>query len=197
MNVIDNVNMEFEARVMLSEKQYLDIKNKYTKEYPSYKEIVNENTYFDTEDLYMTGHHMVLRTRKINDDITELTFKIQLEKGCLEVNHNLTLDEQKALFEKGEVKVPSIVEKLKENKVDIDHIKLITTLKTERIEIMFQDYLFVLDKNYYSGKIDYNLEVESDSEKHAESRLLQIIEPFGVEYKKDYISKSKRAIYNL
>ena len=93
--------------------------------------------------------------------------------------------------------MPSIVEKLKENKVDVDHIKLITTLKTERIEIMFQDYLFVLDKNYYRGKIDYNLEVESDSEKRAVSCLLQIIEPFGVEYKKDYISKSKRAIYNL
>ena len=38
---------------------------------------------------------------------------------------------------------------------------------------------------------------ESTSKSDAIEYLKQIIEQFGIEYKKDYISKSRRAIYNL
>ena len=197
MSKIDKTNMEYEARVMLSEKQYLAIKEKYTSEHPDYRKIVNENSYFDTSDLYLTNHHMVLRTRLINNESIELTLKIQKENGCLEINHILTLEENKALLEKGEISSKRIVDELIKNNVDLKKISLITTLKTNRIEIEFDDYLFVLDQNFFRDRCDYNLEVESSSEKLAISRLKEIIAPFGVTYKKDYISKSKRAIYNL
>ena len=196
MSKLDNANMEYEARVMLTETQYRVILEEYTSEF-SYEEIINVNSYFDTPDLYLTNHHTVLRTREINNDKYELTLKIQKENGCLEINHILTLEEKKLLFDKGEIKSEAILDELKNYPIDLKDIKLITTLKTERIEIEFEDFLFVLDKNYYRGRIDYNLEVESITEKLAEKRLKEIIAPFGVTYKKDYISKSKRAIYNL
>ena len=182
---------------MLSEKEYFLIKERYLKEYPNHKELTNENTYFDTQDLYLTNHHTVLRLRKINNSNSELTLKIQKENGCLEINHPLTLNEENDLLEKMVIEDDEILKALKENRVELTKLNLITTLKTERIEIEFTDYLFVLDKNYYRGKIDYNLEVESTSEILAKQRLLEIIKPFGIKYKKDYISKSKRAIYNL
>lgn len=197
MSENDNINMEFEARVMLDEIQYNKIRDYYISHYSNYREIVNENSYFDTPDLYLTKHHTVLRTRTINGENKELTLKIQLDDYCLEINHELTSNEEKALFENGEITNERILEKLSEYEIDISSIRLITTLKTERIEIEFPDYLFVIDKNYYREKVDYNLEVESTSELLAETYLKEIIAPYGVTYKKDYISKSKRAIYNL
>lgn len=81
--------------------------------------------------------------------------------------------------------------------MDLNSIKLITDLRTERLEVKLNEGLLVIDKNYFRNRVDYNIEVESDSEIYAKTLLLSIISPFGVEYKKDYINKARRAIYNL
>ena len=197
MNANDNINMEYEARVMINEEQYLNVKNYYLSRYKNAEIITNENTYFDTKDLYLTEHHMVLRLRKINDDKHELTLKIQEEKGCLEINHDLTLNELDNLLNCNQLCGNEILTKLLEVGVNPNDIKLITTLKTDRVEIPFEKYLLVIDKNYYNEKVDFNLEVESTSKNNAENYLFLIISQFGIKYKKDYISKSRRAIYNL
>ena len=189
--------MEYESRVILTQEQYLLVKEKFVTSNPNYEEITNVNYYFDTPDLYLTEHHAVLRLRKINSSNSELTLKIDLGKGCLEINQHLTDKEELEFIKNCKFKNTNIKSKLIELGVDLNSLKLITELKTERVEIQFDDYLLVIDKNYYRGKVDYNLEVESDSENHAKERLISIISQFGIEYKKDYISKSKRAIYNL
>lgn len=197
MNVNDNINMEYEARVLITPEQYLTIKNKYLSENRNFKEIVNENYYFDTPEQFLTNYNMVLRIRTINDEKTELTLKIQEEKGCLEINQSLTSELKDINFEKIEITNKEILNRLKEINIKPGDLKLITSLKTERIEIQFPDYLFVIDKNYYRGKVDYNLEVESVTKNDANRYLFEIISEFGIEYKKDCISKSKRAICNL
>lgn len=197
MDVSDNINLEYEARVMINEEQYLNIRNHYLAlDYPK-EEIINENYYFDTEDLKLTNSHKVLRMRKINNDKYELTLKIQGENGDIEINHLLTNNEKDELIEKSLVSYKPILDKLVESGIDQCSIKYITNLKTERLEVKLEKCLLVIDKNYYRNKIDYNLEVESDAEDRAKSELLAIIEPFGITYKKDYINKAKRAIYNL
>ena len=197
MNVSEVVNMEYEARVLITQEQYYIIKEKYLKQYPNAIKIVNENHYFDTPDLYLTNHQMVLRLRKINNDSSELTLKIQQKEGCVEINHLLTSLEEKEMLESCHIPNEKILKMLLKEGIDISKLTLITTLKTDRIEIPLDNYLFVIDKNEYRNKVDYNLEVESDSDFHAKSLLKSIISEFGIEYKKDYISKSKRAIYNL
>ena len=197
MNVSEVVNMEYEARVLITQEQYCIIKEKYLKEYPNAIKILNENYYFDTPDLYLTDHQMVLRLRKINNESSELTLKIQRKEGCEEINHPLTSLEEKEMLESCHIPNDKILKMLLEEGIDISRITLITVLKTDRIEIPLDNYLFVIDKNEYRNKVDYNLEVESDSDFHAKSILKSIISEFDIEYKKDYISKSKRAIYNL
>lgn len=197
MNVNDNINMEYEARVMINEEQYFNIKNHYLETHYPKEELINENYYFDTEDLKLSNSHKVLRMRKINDQKYELTLKIQEEKGCLEINHPLTSMEKDELLEHGAISSKEIKDKLLSIGIDPSSVRYITNLKTERLEIKINKGLLVIDKNYFRGKIDYNIEVESDSENHAESLLLSIIEPFGVTYEKDYINKARRAIYNL
>lgn len=197
MNANDNINMEYEARVMLTQEQYLAMKKAYLAKYPKARKIININYYFDTPELALTMSQKVLRVRVINDVEKELTLKIQQEEGCLEINHILSSKEEDKLFKNSIIEYPPILDELKKAGIDLSTIKLITDLKTERIEIEIEDYLFVLDKNYYRNKIDYNLEIESNSKLSAKSHIFSIISPFGVTYKKDYISKSKRAIYNL
>ena len=197
MNVNDNINMEYEARVMINEEQYFNIRSHYLSSGLVYKENVNENYYFDTEDLLLTNFHKVLRVRKINNEKYELTLKIQESNGCIEINHYLTDKEKEQIMNEGVISYRPIIDKLKEYGVDPHSIKFITDLKTERLEVKLNEGLLVIDKNYFRSRIDYNIEVESDSEIHAKTLLLSIISPFGVEYKKDYINKARRAIYNL
>ena len=66
-----------------------------------------------------------------------------------------------------------------------------------RMEVEFDDHLLVIDKNFYNNKIDFNLEVESTSRKLAKEYLEKVISKYGITYKKDYISKSRRAILKL
>ncbi len=197
MNVNDNINMEYESRVMIDEILFNKIKNFYLSNYPESISLTNHNFYFDTEDLFLTKNHVVLRVRCINDCDYELTLKVKGEKGDIELNHHLKEQEAKKIIKDFKVTAKIILEKLKEYPIDLNNIKLITDLKTERIEFSFPNYLFVIDKNYYRGRVDYNLEVEASSKKEAKKYLKDICKKFAVSYKKDYISKSKRAIYNL
>ena len=195
MNGNDNINLEYEERVMITENQYSQIVKSYTNF--ERKEIVNTNYYFDYEDLQLTNSGLVLRVRNVNDQIYELTLKIKQENADVEINHPLTSNEFNDIISNVNIPDSEVLVKINSLNIDVDRLKLITSLKTERIEIQFPEYLFVIDKNYYNNKVDFNLEVESTSKKRAKTYLNQIISQFGIENKKDYISKSRRAIYNL
>ena len=91
----DFVNKEYEARAMVSEEQYNKILSHYSKSRSKKEYIVNINTYFDYDDLYLTQHHIVLRTRSINDEKYELTLKIKEENSDLELNHILNKSQYK------------------------------------------------------------------------------------------------------
>ena len=197
MNVNDKVSMEYEARVMVSESQYSKIRDKYLNSGHICHEFTNKNTYFDTSDLYMTNHHIVLRIREIDDIEKELTLKVKLENGDEEITERNISDNDCCRYLAGEIDAKQIVKELTMRGVDVNDLRVVATLVTERLEVSFSNFLLVIDKNYYNNKIDFNIEVESTSRKEAEKYLLEIIEPFAIEYKKDYISKSRRAILKL
>ena len=197
MNKKDFVNKEYEARVMVSELQYEQILSYYSKSYKPKEYMTNINVYFDYEDLYLTNHHIVIRTRNISENSYELTLKIKGEKSDLELNHILSKDEYENM--KKEVIIPDspILDKLKELNVDIDRLIMITELRTDRLEVQYKKHLLVIDKNYYGNTVDFNVEVESYSRNAAKRYLMQHVSRFGVEYKNGYVPKSKRAIYNF
>ena len=197
MNVNDNINMEYEARVMITENQYSLVKDFYLKSGKECHQMVNINYYYDDDKLSISNNHHVLRLRSVDDVKHELTLKIKGENGDVEINKPLTSNEMESLLEQINISDVEIMKRLKDIEVDPANLKLVAKLKTERIEIQENDYLLVIDKNYYNNKIDFNLEVESTSKIDAIEYLKSLISQFGIEYKKDYISKSRRAIYNL
>ena len=191
------INMEYEARAMVSEKQYLDILQYYSKTKKEKRQSVNFNTYYDYLSLALTDNHIVLRTRSISNKDYELTLKIKGAKGDTEFNRLLTSKEYELMRKKVELPDCQIKYELIQKGIDLSRLTLITDLKTERYEVFYKKYIIVIDKNYYRGRVDYNVEVEASSKKDAIKLLNKKFKNFGVSYKKGYVSKSKRAIYNL
>lgn len=197
MSVKDNLEMEYEARAMINESQYETLMSFYCKENLPYKDLINTNIYFDTVEKYLTHHHMVLRIRNIKGDKDELTLKIKGEKGDLEITHTLSELEKKEMLEKAIVPSSKISDELISRGVNLSQIKQVASLKTNRREIYFKDFIFVIDKNIFNNKIDFNIEVEAKSKEEAKKHLNELGALVGVSYIKGYISKSKRAILDL
>ena len=197
MSVKDNLSMEYEARAMIDENQYKTLIAFHKEHAKGYHQTVNINYYFDTDDRYLVNHHMVLRIREIKNQENELTLKIKKEKGDLEITHILSDKHKKQMLEKTKIVSLKIRKELRRAGVDIKKLKYITTLKTERLEIPLRSYLFIIDKNTYNNKVDYNIEVEAGSKSAAKKHLNELGVLVGVSYKEGYVSKSRRAILDL
>ena len=194
MNQKEFENYEYEARAMISESIYKSLTEKFFFLDINKKAIVNINTYFDSKELFLSNNHMVLRIREIDDNEKELTLKIKGEKGDIEINHPLTSNEYKDMMDKSIIPPSNVKNKLVEFGLSLSDIKMIVSLKTERLEVYYPKYTFVIDKNYFRNKIDYNVEVESNSKRRAIHYLNKEMKEFNIKYKKGYISKSRRAI---
>ena len=187
----DFVAMEYESQVMISEEEYLRIYQDNLR--LDYKHVYSEivNIYYDTPDLFLMNHHMALRMRGVKDKYNEFTLKIKGDDGVVkEINYPIKENEPIDNLDR----FPLIKEALLEKNINIRNIKYITTLLTKRLEVFKEGYLFVIDKNTYGFTVDYNLEVESISVELAKKYLKQEADKYGIEIKKNYISKSRRAI---
>ena len=176
---------------MLTESQYNALFS-YASSFNNKKSFVLINHYFDDEDLSLRKNHYMLRIRNTDDSNYEVTLKVKGENGDLEINDPISNEEVNHYiksFAYQNIEITPLI-----NKVTSKDIKYITSLKTERIEVEFDDYLFVLDKNYYSDIIDYNLEIESTSIDKANEAIKKYCDQFGMQYSKHYQSKSRRAI---
>ena len=171
-------NLECEKRVMLTFEQYQKLLMEYMPKDPHFSILDIENTYLEDENLSLRKNHSILRIRKTNNKEEELTLKIKGEKGDIEINETLK----------------SHPEIDKELNYEFNRYQPITTLRTNRVEVHFEDYLVVIDQNIYNGIIDYDLEIEADTIEKAERVILEICDKYHIEYKKDYPSKTFRAI---
>ena len=197
MSVKDNISIECEARAMINESQYETLLSFHREHAKSYKELVNINTYFDTEDRYLVHHHMVLRIREVENEKDELTLKVKGDNGDIEITYLLDEKEKEEMCQKCIIPSIKIKDELLSRGVDISHLSLVSKLKTERMEVYLRSYIFVIDKNYYNNKVDFNIEVEAKDKKCAKKHLNELGALVGVSYQKGYISKSRRAILNL
>lgn len=197
MSQNDIENYEYEARAMINEETYLALLDEYKESKLDKKLLTNINIYYDNKDLFLTNNHIVLRLREIDDSKKELTLKIKGENGDIELTHSLTYDEYNSLKEETAIPTSNVKSKLVELGIKISDLKEVVTLKTERLEVYFKKYIFVIDKNYFRNKIDFNVEVESTSKRAAIHYLNKKMRKYNVKYKKGYISKSRRAIFDL
>ena len=175
-------HIEYEERVLISQVDYerivADFKDtKNTKRY-----IHIENIYLDTDDMFITNRKMMLRIRNINNKEQELTLKFRnKDNSTVEINETQTCH-------------PLIDENLP---ISFDKCHPIVNLITERIEIEFDNYLLVIDKNEYCGKIDYNIEIESSSQALSKKIILEYCKKYHLTYDPHYITKNYRVFNEL
>jgi len=190
---------ELEERVMINKNQFLEIEKYIQENFHNVKTIYQKNRYFDDKEGTLQKIHTVLRIRSFKStQERELTYKVKGEDGDLEFNQNLShywfyQITRYSRFPEGPVK-----ERLLQDGIDLSSLKMLIDLRTRRMEVKFDNYLLVLDVNLYNDICDYNIEIESDvSKKHAKEIILKYCEQFGLEYKDNYISKSRRAFNSL
>ena len=183
-------NIEIEAKVLVSKEDY----EKLLQAFPVEKQtVVQTNYYLDSNDRILKKYGMILRIRHVGNNYT-LTMKAPLAEGLLEKNQRLTDAEFNSLFHdnifpKGEVF----------DFLDVLHIKprdlhILAHLTTERKETEFKDTIVDISKNTYSGRVDYELECDSDSAAKSERTLKEICVKFAIPFILNTLSKETRAI---
>jgi len=172
-------HIEYEERVLISKDSYHKILDDIKKESHPFKQLEIENIYLDNDDSFIFKTKKMLRIRTINNKEKELTLKIKNpDNSCIEINE--TLDKH------------PIIDKELNGKFNKYHP--IAKLKTKRIEVPYEDYLFIIDENHYHDIIDYDIEVETSSQQKAKEIILKYCSKYNLKYDSHYRSKSHRAV---
>lgn len=171
-------HIEYEERVMLTINDYLrvidDVKN-YGRPFAKFSIL---NIYLDNDNSFIFNHKMMLRIRKINNK-EELTLKVkEKDNSSLEINETTTHHQTIDKYLEG----------------NFDDYKEVSRLKTERIEVNYGSYLLVIDKNEYHNIIDYDLEIESNSQEKSLKIIKDYCLKYNLKFDENYKSKSHRAI---
>lgn len=188
-------NIEIEAKVLINEEEYKRVLKFYGKE--NLETITQLNYYIDTDDLLLKQFGIGLRIRQ--KDHFVLTMKAPLQEGLLEKKESLN-EKEFLNFKDGSVfPAGSIKNLLLMFGVDVNKLKIQTTLKTERVEISNHEdaEIFAIDKNYYNGIIDYELELEGNSLEHAKNSLKERCEELNIPYVDNSKSKQVRAMETI
>ena len=188
---------EYEERLMLTEEQYFFIVTYFMNIQPNKHFLQITNHYYDTDDLALTkDQRMTLRVRIINDVKSELTLKIKGQNGDDEITDGLNPKEQELLLEQNIFPYGQVRNRLMLLPYTLDKYHRITSLYNRRLEIEFDDYTLVIDKNTYEDEVDYNLEIESKvGIEQAKALLKEYASKFNLTLSKEkYIGKARRAI---
>lgn len=188
-------NIEIEAKVLINEDDYNRVLKFYKKE--ELQKVTQLNYYIDTDDLLLKQFGIGLRVRQ--KDFFVLNMKAPLQEGLLEKKESISEKEFDNFKNNGVFPNGSIKNLLLMFGVDITKLKIQTTLKTERIVIenFSDDEVFAIDKNYYNGLIDYELELEGTSLERAKSSLKEKCEELNIDFVENAKSKQVRAMETI
>jgi uncharacterized protein YjbK len=189
-----STNIEIEAKILVNEKEFNLLKSLLKIE--EKLKVVQTNYYIDDPIGSLRKYGFALRIRELNQTFT-LTLKSPMAEGTLEKNQTLT--EQAYLFYKTKKNFPLGLIKnfLEMFGFDTTKLQIITQLTTERYETKFENRHVCLDKNSYHGLIDFEVESEESSLKHAAETLKLLCEKANIDYKANHISKYARAIKTM
>ena len=187
-------NIEIEAKVLIEEEGFEKVKKLY-EDYAN-SAYIQTNYYIDTPSFDLRKNGVGLRIRSFENKYV-MTLKTPLSEGLLEKTENITKDEYKAMRDHNvfpENKIKSFLIMLG---FEVETLKILTSLRTERIDIAFETGIFSIDRNEYQGKVDYELEKESNNLKSGEDFLVDICTKAGIKFNINKTTKQARAFNRL
>ena len=188
-------NIEIEAKVLLLKEDYLKVIDGLNLK--KYKKFKQTNYYIDTLDSLLKKIGIVLRIRE-KEDTFELTLKTPLSEGVLEKNEDISWKAMEDMKDNNIFPEGGIKKFLAILGVKVEDLRILTSLKTERISVDYNGYKLDLDKSTYSGITDYELEIESSSMENAQSAATDILTQCGIkDFSFNKVSKQARALNAL
>ena len=186
--------IEIEAKALVSKEDYL----KLVKAYHNHKHFIQTNFYIDDDDWYLKKEGLALRIREKYGSY-EMTLKTPLSQGLLEKNQPLSEKEFEDFTNKGIFPTNDLKRFLTMLDVDTRKLKVKTSLTTERIDVPYFEGKLSIDKNTYSGKEDYEIELEYNNEDDAEKLLKELFDKYDIPFslnKKTKVGRAFEAIAN-
>ncbi|ATC60831.1 MAG: CYTH domain-containing protein [Lactococcus raffinolactis] len=176
-------NLEIEYKTLLSLSEFDQLGKRFSHVAP----VRQTNHYFDTPDLKLRANKLSLRIRTF-DDAAEMTLKIPQKVGNLEHNIALTSEEANAILAtktlpQNCINIQNILELLKGYAIDLSAIRVLGSLTTTRREYETSIGLMALDKNEYSGRLDYELELEVADARSGEKNFNYFLKDNQIEYR--------------
>ena len=176
-------NLEIEYKTLLSLSEFDQLGKRFSHVAP----VRQTNHYFDTPDLKLRANKLSLRIRTF-DDAAEMTLKIPQKVGNLEYNIALTSEEANAILAtktlpQNCINIQNILELLKGYAIDLSAIRVLGSLTTTRREYETSIGLMALDKNEYSGRLDYELELEVADARSGEKNFNYFLKDNQIEYR--------------
>ena len=176
-------NLEIEYKTLLSLSEFDQLGKRFSHVAP----VRQTNHYFDTPDLKLRANKLSLRIRTF-DDAAEMTLKIPQKVGNLEHNIALTSEEANAILAtktlpQNCINIQNILELLKGYAIDLSAIRVLGSLTTTRREYETSIGLMALDKNEYSGRLDYELELEVADARSGEKNFNYFLKDNQIKYR--------------
>lgn len=181
--------IEIEAKALVGPTDYEKLRSLY-KDYPSYTQT---NYYVDDDSFLLRKEGFALRVRE-KEGLYEMTLKTPLSQGLLEKNcawSKATFEafEKDGIFPDGDIK-----RFLTMLDIDVSTLRIKTSLTTCRVDVPYLNGKLSIDKNDYSGKTDYEVELEFNNLRDAESNLKELLEKNGIAYVPNKKTKVARAL---
>lgn len=185
------VEIEIEFKNLLTETEYITLLNSLFES--DEHAFTQQNIYFDTKDFVLKKHFCALRIR-VKENFAEITLKTPFKGHHKELNITLTPSDAEEHIQKGSFILPvEVTTLLKGEGIDLSGTVYKTAdLKTQRIEREYKECLLVLDKSWYAGLVDYELELESQTIETGQKVFDSILEQFSLP-KRPTVNKITRA----
>lgn len=181
--------IEIEAKALVTQDEYRTL----VKAFPSAERYIQTNYYIDTDARTLAAAGVALRIREKAGQY-ELTVKTPLSQGLLEKNIVITMNEFCALRDFGEFPKCDIKRFLTMLDFNVEELKILTSLSTERIDQEYEGGLLSIDRNSYSGKVDFEVEFEYNNLEGAKKILQAFLESHGCKCVFSSQSKTQRAM---
>ena len=182
-------NIEIEAKILLSKKDYQKLLSSISFNDQIKKQ---ENFFLDSQTRELKKYNIMIRLR--HRDGYKLTLKAPLSEGLLEKNQKVEEKDALALIERNVFPKGEIYDFLEMLHININKLRILASLATERQESSYEGYPINISKNTYGDKVDYELEADSDSKQKSEEIIKSICSKYDIKFELNTRSKENRAI---
>lgn len=181
--------IEIEVKVLLDKRSYEKLMNLF-KGNATYTQT---NYYIDNDEGQLRKEGLGLRIREKNG-LYEMTLKSPLSQGLLEKNCVWTKEEFEDFKERKPFPEGDIKRFLTMMDIDTSTLYIKTSLTTKRMDVPYEGGKLSIDENHYSDFVDYEIELEHNNEKDAESLLKRLLEKEGIPFSINPKTKVSRAM---